>query len=78
MEYISLWNHVHAIQADQLFPSTGLCSQYGYQDDKLRLSDREWHSPSVKLIKKTDCPRRAQSSGLRFETTRRVRGYIET
>ena len=41
-KYKSLWNGTHALKANRFFPSTQLCSHWGYQNKNLRLSDREW------------------------------------
>jgi putative transposase len=45
-KYKSLWNNMHAVQADRFFPSTKLCSECGYKNNDLTLSDREWTCPS--------------------------------
>ena len=45
-KYKSLWNNRHAVQVDRFFPSTKLCSECGYKNNNLTLSDREWDCPS--------------------------------
>jgi putative transposase len=45
-KYKSVGNNVHALQGDRFFPSTQLCSECGYKDSKLSLSDREWECPA--------------------------------
>jgi putative transposase len=45
-KYKSLWNNTHAVQADRFFPSTKLCSECGYKNNDLTLSDREWTCPA--------------------------------
>ena len=42
VEYKALWNSQHFVQDDRFFPSTQLCSECGYKNDDLSLSDREW------------------------------------
>jgi putative transposase len=45
-KYKSRWNNTHAVQADRFFPSTKLCSECGYKNNNLSLSDREWTCPA--------------------------------
>ena len=42
MEYKSDWKGKHLIKIDRFFPSSKQCSDCGYQNKTLKLSDREW------------------------------------
>jgi len=53
-KYKSLWNGTHALQADRFFPSTQLCSNCGYQNKNLSLSDREWVCPECNTKHRRD------------------------
>jgi putative transposase len=45
VEYKARWNGKHFVRVDRFFPSTKLCSECGYKNDELSLSDREWTCP---------------------------------
>ena len=47
VEYKALWSSKHFVQVDRFFPSTKLCSECGYKNDSLSLSDREWSCPCM-------------------------------
>ena len=40
IKYKCKWNGIEFIQADRWYPSSKICSQCGYKNDKLKLSDR--------------------------------------
>jgi putative transposase len=76
-KYKSLWNNTHAIQADRFFPSTKLCSECGYKNNNLTLSDREWDCPACGTHHNRD---RNASLNLRVEGIRQLDalGYMES
>ena len=53
-KYKSLWHGTHGLQADRFFPSTQLCSQCGYQNQNLSLSDRVWSCPECNTQHRRD------------------------
>ena len=54
LKYKSLWNNTHFVQVDRFFPSTQLCSECGYQNKTLTLSDREWQCPACETSHNRD------------------------
>ena len=76
-KYKSLWNGTHGLQADRFFPSTQLCSECGYQNQNLSLSDREWSCPECNTQHRRD---KNAAYNLRDEGIRQLvaRGIIET
>jgi putative transposase len=76
-KYKSLWNNCHAIQADRFFPSTQLCSECGYRNKALSLSDREWMCPACGTVHKRDFN---ASLNLKAEGIRQLDalGYMES
>jgi len=52
--YKSVWNGRYALQADRFFPSTQICSECGYQNQDLNLSDREWIYPGCESKHRRD------------------------
>jgi putative transposase len=76
-KYKSLWNNVHALQADRFFPSTRLCSKCGYKNDSLSLRDREWTCPGCKTHHRRDFN---AALNLRTEGLKQLvaSGYVET
>ena len=76
-KYKSLWNGTHGLQADRFFPSTQLCSQCGYQNQNLSLSDREWSCPECNTQHRRD---KNAAYNLRDEGIRQLvaMGIIET
>jgi putative transposase len=76
-KYKSLWNNRHALQADRFYPSTRLCSECGYQNDNLSLSDREWTCPGCQTLHSRDLN---AALNLRAEGLRQLvaSGYVET
>ena len=76
-KYKSLWNNCHAIQADRFFPSTQLCSECGYRNRDLSLSDRQWTCPSCGTVHHRDVN---AAKNLRDEGIRQLDalGYMES
>jgi len=50
IEYKAQWLGKHFIQIGRFFPSSKLCSECGYKNDHLSLSDREWTCPACKKL----------------------------
>ena len=48
LEYKAKWYGRNIIQIDRWFPSSKLCSNCGYKNNDLTLSDRKWICPSCK------------------------------
>jgi putative transposase len=46
LTYKANWYNRDIISIDRFFPSSKLCSQCGYKNSDLKLSDREWKCPS--------------------------------
>lgn len=76
-KYKSLWNSRHAVQADRFFPSTKLCSECGYKNNNLTLSDREWDCPSCETYHSRDgnAALNLKAEGIRILV---ASGYVET
>lgn len=76
-KYKALWNNHHALPAGRFFASTQLCSECGYQNKNLSLSDREWTCPACETHHKRDLN---AALNLRDEGVRQLvaRGIIET
>jgi putative transposase len=76
-KYKSLWNNRHALQADRFFPSTKLCSECGYKNDSITLSDREWQCPACETKHNRDFN---AALNLRAEGLKQLvaSGYVET
>jgi putative transposase len=53
-KYKALWNGTYALEADRFFPSTQICSECGYQNQNLNLSDREWICPACETKHRRD------------------------
>jgi putative transposase len=53
-KYKSVWNGTYALQADRFFPSTQICSECGYQNKNVNLSDREWTCPGCETRHRRD------------------------
>ena len=68
MEYKALWNSKHFVQVDKFFPSTKLCSECGYKNDDLGLSDRRWTCPACETQHSRDfnSARNLKTEGLRI------------
>jgi putative transposase len=50
VKYKALWNSKYFVQVDRFCPSTQLCSECGYKNDDLSLSDQEWTCPRVSNV----------------------------
>jgi putative transposase len=76
VEYKALWNNKRFIQVDSFFPSTELCSECGYKNDSLSLSDREWSCPACRThhIRDFDSAKNVKIEGLKIV----AEGYPET
>ena len=76
-KYKSIWNNKHALQADRFYPSTRLCSECGYKNDNLSLSDREWQCPGCGTNHSRDFN---AAINLKDEGLRQLvaSGYVET
>ena len=76
-KYKSLWNNTHAVQADRFFPSTKLCSECGYKNNNLTLSDREWTCPSCETRHSRDgnAALNLKAEGIRILV---ASGHVET
>ena len=46
VDYKVRWNSQHFVRVNRFFPSTKQCSECGYKNDGLTLSDRQWTCPS--------------------------------
>ncbi|HKE21031.1 MAG TPA: zinc ribbon domain-containing protein, partial [Bryobacteraceae bacterium] len=68
VKYKALWNSRHFVQVDRFFPSTKLCSECGYQNDDLSLSDREWSCPGCRTHHRRDwnAAKNVRAEGLRI------------
>jgi len=54
LQYKASWYNRDIILIDKFFPSTKLCSDCGYKNDELTLSNREWGCPSCGVIHDRD------------------------
>ena len=68
VEYKALWNGKHFVQVDRFFPSTKLCSECGYKNDDLSLSDREWTCPGCRThhLRDANAAKNVRVEGLRI------------
>ena len=68
VEYKAQWNSKHFVQVDRFFPSTKLCSQCGYKNDDLSLSDREWTCPACRThhLRDANAAKNVRVEGLRI------------
>ena len=68
VEYKALWNRKHFVQVDRFFPSTKLCSECGYKNDELSLSDREWTCPGCRThhLRDWNAAQNVRGEGLRI------------
>ena len=48
IEYKCLWKSKHFVAVDRFFASSKLCSECGYKNDDLHLSDRRWACPACR------------------------------
>jgi putative transposase len=54
LEYKASWNDKRVIFIDRFYPSSKLCSDCGYKNDLLQLSDREWVCPECGIVHDRD------------------------
>lgn len=54
LQYKASWNDKQVIFIDRFYPSSKLCSDCGYKNEGLQLSDREWVCPECGVIHDRD------------------------
>ena len=54
LQYKASWNDKQVVFIDRFYPSSKLCSDCGYKNDLLQLSDREWVCPECGIIHDRD------------------------
>ena len=54
LKYKSIWYGRDLINIDRFFPSSKTCSDCGYINNELKLSDREWFCPDCGVIHDRD------------------------
>ena len=54
LEYKASWNDKRVVFIDRFYPSSKLCSDCGYKNDLLQLSDREWVCPECGVVHDRD------------------------
>ena len=54
LQYKASWNGKQVVFIDRFYPSSKLCSDCGYKNDLLQLSDREWACPECGVIHDRD------------------------
>ena len=54
LKYKADWYGREVIQADRYFPSSQLCSNCGYRNENLKLSDRQWQCPDCETFHDRD------------------------
>ena len=54
LQYKASWNDKRVIFIDRFYPSSKLCSDCGYKNDLLQLSDREWVCPECGIVHDRD------------------------
>ena len=54
LEYKASWNDKQVVFIDRFYPSSKLCSDCGYKNDMLQLSDREWVCPECGVVHDRD------------------------
>ena len=71
LEYVALLNGNKIVYVDRFFPSSKMCSDCGYLNQGLKLSDREWICPDCGVVHDRDenaasniCTEGASSVGL--------------
>ena len=74
VDYKARWSSKHFVQVGRFFPSTKLCSGWGYtsgwgyKNDSLSLSDREWTCPACAThhMRDFNSAKNVQSEGLKI------------
>ncbi len=54
LQYKASWNDKQVVFIDRFYPSSKLCSDCGYKNEELKLSDREWVCPECGVIHDRD------------------------
>ena len=54
LQYKAFWNDKQVVFIDRFYPSSKLCSDCGYKNDLLQLSDREWICPECGVVHDRD------------------------
>ena len=54
LQYKASWNDKQVVFIDRFYPSSKLCSDCGYKNDSLQLSDREWGCPECGVVHDRD------------------------
>ena len=54
LQYKASWEGKQVIFIDRFYPSSKLCSDCGYKNDLLQLSDREWVCPECGVVHDRD------------------------
>ena len=54
LQYKASWENKQVIFIDRFYPSSKLCSDCGYKNDLLQLSDREWVCPECGVVHDRD------------------------
>ena len=54
LQYKASWDDKQVIFIDRFYPSSKLCSDCGYKNDLLQLSDREWVCPECGVVHDRD------------------------
>ena len=54
MEYKCCWYGAEFVKADRWYPSSKLCAHYGWKNDDLKLSDREWRCSGCAALNEQD------------------------
>ena len=54
LKYKAYWNDKKVVFIDRFYPSSKLCSECGYKNDLLQLSNREWVCPKCGIVHDRD------------------------
>ena len=54
LQYKASWNDKQVVFIDRFYPSSKLCSDCGYKNESLQLSDREWVCPECGVVHDRD------------------------
>ena len=54
LQYKASWDDKQVVFIDRFYPSSKLCSDCGYKNDLLQLSDREWVCPECGIVHDRD------------------------
>jgi putative transposase len=66
IKYKSEWYGKTKVEIERFFPSSQICSECGYRNNKLKLSDREWVCPECGCVHDRDhnASKNIQTQGL--------------